>query len=727
MSSRKRKRRSRKRKTSTFGSIVFIILLFSGLAALVLLIAPPVGVTAPVRSFLYHRLGWLSFAVPLFLVQSGLWILNLDSSGKGFRAVTGLFVTGYFLTGLVDLLGRRFDASFHNVPGGTASGGLVAFLESSLGSVISYLALLTCFLASLVVFTGWDLAADFRSLFGKLSSVRIDLAGLRLPSRRRRKPRKAPPPEVPAKEEPASPWKKVPPFRVEEEKPTDNAPPAPAETRAGGSASSKPAPKASGSSAPERVDEVYSLPPEDVLNAPPTDRRTGQTREQIRARAEVVVQKLEDFDVSCSVVSSHPGPVLTRYELRPGPGVKVNRILALADDLALALKAKQIRVLAPIPGKGAVGIEVPNPDPETVYLREVMGKIGDERLPIALGKRLEGDPFVVDICDMPHLLVAGATGSGKSVCLHTIIASMLMKKTPKQIRLAMIDPKMLELSVYEGIPHLWSPVILEAKKAEHLLAALIREMEERFSRLNRSGVRSIENFNSRIAPEFEDERMPYILVVIDELADLMVTSGTEVENHIERLAHTARAVGIHLVVATQRPSVDVITGSIKANFPCRIAFNVQSKTDSRTILDMNGAEKLLGKGDMLYLPPSSPEPERVHGSFVSPEEAARLVEHWKSQPSLPFEYEPPEDESERAYEPGKMKLDDPLLPKAKQLVIREQQGSVSFLQRRLRVGYARAARLIDMLEQMGVVGPFQGSKAREVMVGPGGGSGEEEE
>jgi S-DNA-T family DNA segregation ATPase FtsK/SpoIIIE len=725
MSSRRKKRR-RKKRTSTLGSTIFIILLFSGLAVLVLLVAPPVGVTASIRSFLYQRLGWLSFAVPLFLVQSGLWILNLEGSKRGFRAVTGLFVTGYFLMGLLDLLGRRFDPSFHNVPGGTAAGGLVAFLEGSIGSVITYLALLTCFLASLVVFTGWDLAADFRSLLGKLSSVRIDLSGLRLPARKRRR-KKVPPVEEPAKADAStSPWQKVPPFRIDEPEPVAETP---------GGTSSQPAKTASAGrpGEPDRAtsrassDEVYSLPPEDVLNAPPTGRRSGQSREQIRARAQVVVEKLEDFDVSCSVVSSHPGPVLTRYELKPGPGVKVNRILALADDLALALKAKQIRVLAPIPGKGAVGIEVPNPDPETVYLREVMGMISDQRLPIALGKRLEGDPFVVDICEMPHLLVAGATGSGKSVCLHTIIASVLMKKTPRQVRLAMIDPKMLELSVYEGIPHLWSPVILEAKKAEHLLAALIREMEERFSRLNRSGVRSIEDFNARIAPEFQDERMPYILVVIDELADLMVTSGNEVEGHIERLAHTARAVGVHLVVATQRPSVDVITGSIKANFPCRIAFNVQSKTDSRTILDMNGAEKLLGKGDMLYLPPSSPEPERVHGSFVSPEEAARLVEHWESQPSMPYEYEPPEDDTERTYQAGKIKLDDPLLPKAKELVIREQQGSVSFLQRRLRVGYARAARLIDMLEQMGVVGPFQGSKAREVMISPGGGSGEEDE
>ncbi|MEN8208022.1 MAG: DNA translocase FtsK, partial [Candidatus Fermentibacteria bacterium] len=323
---------------------------------------------------------------------------------------------------------------------------------------------------------------------------------------------------------------------------------------------------------------------------------------------------------------------------------------------------------------------------------------------------------VADITTMPHLLIAGATGSGKSVCMHSIIASLLLKRTPSQVRLAMIDPKMLELSIYEGIPHLWAPVVIETDKATGLLQALVSEMENRYKRLSRIGVRSIDEFNARLTQESEDERLPYIVVFIDELADLMLTVSRDIEPSISRLAHMARAVGIHMVLATQRPSVDVITGVIKANFPSRIAFNVQSKTDSRTILDMNGAEKLLGKGDMLYLPTTSPEPVRVHGSFISTEETRTIVEHLRDQPEVPFEFEFPDDDSWNIGDPCVIKIDDPLFEKAKQVVVHTQQGSVSIIQRRLRVGYSRAASLIDMLEQAGVVGPFQGSKARAVLI-----------
>ncbi|MFO8182632.1 MAG: DNA translocase FtsK, partial [Candidatus Aegiribacteria sp.] len=411
-------------------------------------------------------------------------------------------------------------------------------------------------------------------------------------------------------------------------------------------------------------------------------------------------------------------PVITRFEVEPGPGIKVNRFVALSDDLALALKARRIRILAPVPGKGAVGIEVPNPTPETVYLREVIDLVSREKLPIALGKKIEGEPFVADITAMPHLLIAGATGSGKSVCIHSIIASMLLTRTPSEVRLAMIDPKMLELSIYEGIPHLWAPVVIETEKATMLLEALVKEMENRYKRLSRIGVRSIEEFNSRLTPESEDERLPFIVLFIDELADLMVTVSRDIEPAIARLAHMARAVGIHMVLATQRPSVDVITGVIKANFPSRIAFNVQSKTDSRTILDMNGAEKLLGKGDMLFLPATSPEPVRIHGSFISTEETRTIVEHLRDQPELPFEFDFPDLGAGNLTSPGAIEINDPLFEKAKQVVVTTQQGSVSIIQRRLRVGYSRAASLIDMLEQAGVVGPFQGSKARDVLVEP---------
>jgi S-DNA-T family DNA segregation ATPase FtsK/SpoIIIE len=295
---------------------------------------------------------------------------------------------------------------------------------------------------------------------------------------------------------------------------------------------------------------------------------------------------------------------------------------------------------------------------------------------------------------------------------------MLLSRTPSEVRFAMIDPKMLELSIYEGIPHLWAPVVIETEKSTMLLEALVREMENRYKRLSRMGVRSIQEFNSKLTPESEDERIPFIVLFIDELADLMVTVSRDIEPAIARLAHMARAVGIHMVLATQRPSVDVITGVIKANFPSRIAFNVQSKTDSRTILDMNGAEKLLGKGDMLFLPATSPEPVRIHGSFISTEETRTIVEHLRDQPSIPYEFDFPDTGSGIMGGSSAVEINDPLFQKARDVVVLSQQGSVSIIQRKLRVGYSRAASLIDMLEQAGVVGPFQGSKARDVLVGP---------
>ena len=357
-------------------------------------------------------------------------------------------------------------------------------------------------------------------------------------------------------------------------------------------------------------------------------------------------------------------------------------------------------------------------NPETVYLREILTKFNKEIIPVALGKNIEGHPYITDLTRMPHLLVAGATGSGKSVCIHAILSTILLTRSPYQVRLALIDPKMLELSAYEGVPHLWSPVVVQASKAKYLLNALVKEMEDRYAHLAGSKVRSIAEYNARFGPDQTDEYLPYIVVVIDELADLMMVSAREIEPAVARLAQMARAVGIHLVVATQRPSVDVLTGVIKANFPSRIAFNVGSIVDSRTILDMKGAEKLLGKGDMLFVPAASPEPIRVHGSFISTAETTDLVKYWKEQPKLDFEYEPPDDENGNLYDPGELDFDDPILDEVKRVIIAQQRASVSMVQRKFRVGYARAGKLIDMLERMGVVGPFVGSKPRQVLVKP---------
>jgi hypothetical protein len=444
----------------------------------------------------------------------------------------------------------------------------------------------------------------------------------------------------------------------------------------------------------------------------------GISRAELEETAANLLSTLKTFGVKVdgNRIEKHPGPVITRYEFKPGMGVKVNQIVNLADDLALALSAKHIRIVAPIPGKAAVGIEIPNKSPQRVYLRDILGSDdyadGAVRLPMALGKTTSGEPFVADLALMPHLLVAGATGSGKSVCLNVIITSLIYRHQPDSLRFLFVDPKMLELTVYKGLPHLERPVVTSSRKAERLLNDAVAEMEMRYKKLASQNVRNIEDYNSKAEP---DGRLPYIVIVVDELADLMMSNAsTRMETLITRLAQMARAVGIHLILATQRPSVDVITGLIKANFPARIAFQVATKVDSRTILDGNGAEKLLGRGDMLFLQPGQPDFVRIHGSYVSSEETARImgILHQKEEEVARIE-----NFSEEASKKREQDLDkDPLLREAAELVVKHKQGSVSLLQRRLGIGYQRAARLIDQLEELKIVGAYDGSKAREVLI-----------
>ncbi|RKZ04365.1 hypothetical protein DRQ25_17110, partial [Candidatus Fermentibacteria bacterium] len=688
------------------------------------LAVPAPGAAGEIRRFLYGKLGYLSILLPLFLFQTGAWLLDFKFRRTGFRILSGIAVTGYFFTALLDFVISRRSFGFHNAPGGSIAGTLGDILLPITGAVITFLILFTAFVASLIAFTGWDISDDFQSIADRFSK----LTGVRSGSRKKEKTNKR---QISDTEE-SNAWsrneaeKPVPriPFESRENVKTDRdvetveheKPKRSKRVRKKVSPEILPVVQKASAGADSGDSDGYIRPPLSCLDYPDENARVRMTDGKLDDLSDLLLEKLEDFGIDCKVSGSYPGPVITRFEVEPGPGIKVNKFVSLSDDLALALKARRIRILAPIPGKGAVGIEVPNPTPETVYLMEVMKAVDTEKLPIALGKMIEGRPYVTDITTMPHLLIAGATGSGKSVCMHSIIASLLLTKTPSEVRLAMIDPKMLELSIYEGIPHMWAPVVIETEKATALLDALVSEMQNRYKRLSRIGVRSIDEFNSRLSQESEDERLPYIVVFIDELADLMLTCAREIEPAISRLANMARAVGIHMVLATQRPSVDVITGVIKANFPSRIAFNVQSKTDSRTILDMNGAEKLLGKGDMLYLPTTSPEPIRVHGSFISTEETRTIVEHLRDQPEMPFEFEFPKNDGWNIGDPCVVKIDDPLFGKAKQVVVYTQQGSVSIIQRRLRVGYSRAASLIDMLEQAGVVGPFQGSKARAVLI-----------
>ncbi len=466
----------------------------------------------------------------------------------------------------------------------------------------------------------------------------------------------------------------------------------------------------------------YQFPSLELLDEPPSRRKKP---EGVSNGAEILAKALATFDVGIDgPIETFPGPVITRYEFRPAPGVKVNQVVGLADDLALALSASRVRIVAPVPGKAAVGVEVPNRDPEVVPLAQIIGSedfsSSDAILPLALGETIDGQPFVADLASMPHLLIAGATGSGKSVCINVIITSLLFRHHPNDVRLLFVDPKRLELSVYAGIPHMERPVVTHPRGAERLLADAAREMDERYKTLAGLGVRNISDYN-RKAPE--GQKLPYIVIVVDELADLMMSqSAARIELLITRLAQMARAVGIHLILATQRPSVDVITGLIKANFSCRIAFQVASKIDSRTILDVNGADKLLGKGDMLYLSPGVAEPVRVHGAYISNAETSSIVEFLRTQNVAPEALasfsgtaEPEvagESESEDSDTDGS---GDKLFQEAAEVVIRHKQGSVSLLQRRLGIGYQRAARLIDKLEESGIVGAYDGSKAREVL------------
>lgn len=466
----------------------------------------------------------------------------------------------------------------------------------------------------------------------------------------------------------------------------------------------------------------YAFPDLHLLTPPPNS-PTTVTRAELEATTQALRATLETFGVTVDgPIQQFPGPVITRFEFKPAAGIKVNQVLALADDLALALSAKRIRIIAPIPGKPAVGVEIPNREGQVVYLSEILTSNEfarpDWRLPLALGKTTSGQPFVTDLARMPHLLIAGATGSGKSVCINTVITSLLYRLSPDHVRFLFIDPKMLELPVYDGIPHLERPVVTKAKQAEKLLVGAVGEMEDRYARLAQAGVRNIEDFNNR----HRDEPLPYIVVVVDELADLMMSAeSNRIETTIARLAQMARAVGIHVILATQRPSVDVITGVIKANFSSRIAFQVASKIDSRTIIDCNGAEKLLGKGDMLFMHTGEPEPIRLHGAFVSSAETDDIVKHLREQTAEAQRIESfasAGDEDEESMEGTALAgySDDPLFREAAQEVIKAKMGSVSLLQRRLGIGYQRAGRLVDQLERAGVVGPHDGSRAREVLV-----------
>src|SRR3989338_5372376 len=489
----------------------------------------------------------------------------------------------------------------------------------------------------------------------------------------------------------------------------------------------------------------FKLPKIDLLSDPPQENLTID-KETLFKNSKILEQKLRDFNIEGRVVEVRPGPVITVYEFEPAPGVKVSKIVNLADDLALALSAMSVRIIAPIPGKSVVGIELPNENRNLVTLKDILQnnefKSTKYRLPIALGKSISGDPIIGDLARMPHLLVAGATGSGKSVFLNAVISSLLFRYTPNDLRFLMIDPKMLELSMYENVPHLLLPVVTDPKKAALALKWAVQEMDRRYTLMSKFYVRNIDSFNKKIEESSPEEldlivksrveemdpddmmdsdepesihKLPFVVIVIDELADLMMVASKDVEISIARLAQMARAAGIHLIVATQRPSVDVLTGLIKANFPCRIAFQVASKVDSRTILDSMGAEKLLGNGDMLYSPPGTSKIKRIHGAYISDQDVKGLVEFLKNQGEP--EYDVSILTKKLETDDGEFfDGDDDMYQEAIELVSKCRYASISMIQRRLRIGYNRAARMIEQMESEGIVGPADGAKPREVLI-----------
>ncbi|MBN1593733.1 MAG: DNA translocase FtsK, partial [Candidatus Coatesbacteria bacterium] len=513
----------------------------------------------------------------------------------------------------------------------------------------------------------------------------------------------------------ASPPKKR--AKVEKEQPPKKAPKRPAERQT------------------PATDNGFCFPSIDLLDPTgPID--TPERQSELIKKGELIAQKLADHNIEGSITGYLTGPIITRFEFRPARGVKLSRIISLADDLALAMKAKFIPRISPIPGRSVVGIEIANENRRTISFREVLSSekfFGNQtKLKLASGTDIAGQPYVISLSDITHLLIAGATGTGKSVCINSMLCSLLYSATPEELELILIDPKVLELSPYNGVPHLREPVISDVQNAELAFRWAVNEMDTRYLLLAEKRVRHVNEYNDRVREERKARAnelknlkpeevptdlklMPYLVIVVDELADLMLTARQAIEVPIIKLAAKARAAGIHLVLATQRPSVDVVTGLIKTNFPSRLAFRVAQKVDSRTILDQNGAEKLLGKGDMLFLTPGTPGLVRLHGSFISEREVERIVKHLKKQPA-PVRESSIFDEMEEQEAIDIDGVDDPIYKSAIEIVVRSKYASISLLQRKLKVGHSRAARYIDMMEQQGIVGPFRGSKPREVLV-----------
>jgi len=719
--------------------------------------------------FSFQLVGYAAYLFPALTAIVGwcrFWCRAIDAPYTKAIGVTLLFASTATFLGLALAPARATGMTFD--PGGWVGDQLAGALQASFNRTGSIIIILTCLVLGVILTTQFSFGRVFAALVAwmrRFTKGRADAFRAWREERRRNRQRReivakharrvnapaadAEPPRVVSKPPPppapapaiapaasvASNGKRA---AAQATKPPD-APKVDGERPAAGgwlsarkeptikvpkAASATPAPDASSRTPAERKRGGWVFPPSTLLDAPRSERKIDER--ELMDSARLLEEKCREFSVAGSVVQIHPGPVVTTFEFKPEPGVKYSKVTSLADDLSLAMRAESV-LIERIPGKSTVGIQIPNQNREVISLRELLESEPYQRsgskLTLAMGKTIHGEPFLGDLAAMPHLLIAGATGTGKSVAMNGMLTSILFRATPDDVRLILIDPKRLELGMYEEIPHLLTPVVVDPKQAANALHWAVREMEERYKTLAAEGVRNIEQYNRNIRQAAAEKRngtdqeppkaLPYIVVVIDELADLMMVAGNEVEESIARLAQMARAVGIHLLLATQRPSVDVITGLIKANLPARISFRVSSKVDSRTILDGNGAEQLLGRGDMLYLPPASSRLIRVHGPYISEQESARLAVFLRKQGK------PVYDESITAEEktPDAIEFEkDDLYDEAARLVVSTGQASISYLQRRLRVGFSRAARLVDMMEAEGIVSGAMGGKPREVLV-----------
>jgi len=690
---------------------------------------PPANFVGRVGAFLselsFQLLGYAAYLIPAVVASAGWYYFWCQPFGAVYTKLIGITLlvgcSSAFLSlvfGSAEVSGKTFDA------GGSTGAWLGAWFAEYLNRTGSIIVVLTLMLLSIILSTQFS----FGRMFANASQGSRDLSARSVgflrawfEDRRKRRQRR----EVIAKHT------KTAAAAVAREAPRAQEPaePAPAAVVAKKRTTATiapllPLPEPEPSKAPRRQG-AFTLPPLSLLDPAKTEQKIDE-RELMDA-ARQLEEKCREFAVEGQVAQIHPGPVVTTFEFKPEAGVKYSKITSLADDLCLAMQAESV-LIDRIPGKSTVGIQIPNPNREGISLRELLQSDAYERsaskLTLALGKTIHGEPYVTDLATMPHLLIAGSTGTGKSVGLNAMLTSILYRSTPDDVRMIMIDPKRLELGMYEEIPHLMTPVVVDPKKAANALRWAVREMEERYKTLAAEGVRNIEQYNRNIRMMLEEtgnkdpdapRPLPFIVVVIDELADLMMVASNEVEESIARLAQMARAVGIHLILATQRPSVDVITGLIKANLPSRISFRVSSKTDSRTILDGNGAEALLGKGDMLFLPPASSRCNRLHGPYISEQESARLASFLRKQGKPVFD-ESITAEDEKGGAEGLQFEKDDLYDEAARIVVGSGQVSISYLQRKLRIGFSRAARLVDVMEAEGLVSPGAGGKPREVLV-----------